>query len=377
MQWLKTKLSMTQEDILQNMINTDNKVKISSTKAITNWETIYIIKNTLLSDYLAKNNLIPQKELKGIQNIFKEEEKIIESPLESQILDQKKIDTLEKYVGYLSQNKDFLEQNIEDILNNFENPYSLNSVIGHELAHHIFREFTKLQSKYFVAFNEGYSFAIQNFLHLFDKKEITDKDIKKWIIWLYKIVWSINISYKEENYKFMKSFILLLWWLTIASAIEKSNKPYVNKTPIDQSYNQNTYSGLFDLYDSTIEKIEDVKIKELLQQLKKTSLNQLKRCKSILIDHATNDIRWFEDSNHKRFRLWAQMFLRTLDLLNHAWWENVVNAFKVAYFKKFFIFLNGMETYDDEKKGARKQLSELISSNEFKAKEMIDLIDKV
>jgi len=49
----------------------------------------------------------------------------------------------------------------------------------------------------------------------------------------------------------------------------------------------------------------------------------------------------------------------------------------VAYFKKFFIFLNGMETYDDEKKGARKQLSELISSNEFKAKEMIDLIDKV
>gem|GEM_PF-7058553 len=106
--------------------------------------------------------------------------------------------------------------------------------------------------------------------------------------------------------------------MTIASAIEKSNKPYVNKTPIDQSYNQNTYSGLFDLYDSTIEKIEDVKIKELLQQLKKTSLNQLKRCKSILIDHATNDIRWFEDSNHKRFRLWAQMFLRTLDLLNHA-----------------------------------------------------------
>jgi hypothetical protein len=378
MKWLETKSGMTQENILKNMVNTTtNKTKISSTKAITNGETIDVIKNTLLSDYLSKNNLISKKELKNIQNIFKEEEKIIESPLEVQILNQEKIDTLERYVGYISKNKDFLKQNIEDIVNNFENPYSLNSVLGHELAHHIFRKFTKLQSKYFVALNEWYSFAIQKFSHLFDKKEITDQDIKEWIIWLYKIVWSINTSYQQNHYKFMRSFILLLWWLTIASAIEKSQSPDIDTTIINESYNQKTYSWLFELYDKSLEEIKDPKIKELLQQLKNTSLNQLQKCKSILIDQATDDIKWFENSNHERFKLWAQMFVHTLDLLNYAWWENIVNALKVAYFKKFFTLLDTRENFDNNTKTAREKLKVLIASNEFKPKEIIELIEKV
>jgi len=173
-----------QEDssILHNMINTEDKPKIIAAKAITNGKVIKVIKNSILSNYLVKNNMIPEKDIKDIQNIFKEGDSIVQKSLESKIFNKEKIDALERYVHYLSDHKEYLKQNIHDIIDNFENPYSLNNIFSHELAHHIFERFTNLQGRTYVELNESYSFAIQKVLHLFDKKNISYQDIQKEIL---------------------------------------------------------------------------------------------------------------------------------------------------------------------------------------------------
>jgi hypothetical protein len=140
------------------------------------------MKNSLLIHYLVENNIIPKKDIKHIQNIFKEGDSVVQESLESKEFDQEKIDALERYIDYLSNNEDYLKQNIESIIDDFENPYSLSSILSHELAHHIFKNFTNLKGKTYVALNESYSFAIQKMLHLFDKKNISNQDIEKQIL---------------------------------------------------------------------------------------------------------------------------------------------------------------------------------------------------
>ena len=131
---------------------------------------------------MVKNNIVPEKDIKNIQNIFKEGDSILQKSLESKVFDEEKIEALEKYVRYLSDHKEYLKQNIYDILDNFKNPYSLNSILSHELAHHIFKKFTNLQGKTYVELNEAYSFAIQKALSLFDEKNISHQDIQNEIV---------------------------------------------------------------------------------------------------------------------------------------------------------------------------------------------------
>lgn len=375
----------SEEQILQDFISTNNKWYITSTNGITDYKTIDIYRNTLLIKYLIKNKLVSDEEIKEIQKIFSKSNGNIAELLNSEKDNPKVKDALEKYVNHMKNNKNFLITNQHDIIDSFENMRSLQSVLWHELAHHIFKRFTRLSWNWIIALNEAYSFALQKFLNILDKEIITYNDIKKEILWLYKIIEERKYVYKEKDYLFMRSFIPLIWWLVAATIIGMKESSPQNQELFNKSYSQDSYYWLFTIYDESINNIKDPKIKELLQSVKKTSIHQLQKSKKILnqsVKEKTKEIymdayEYIDGKITKDSFKWAtKMLIHELELLSMIEDRGVINNYKNDIFLVCSEILDEMKL-DEEQIANKNLLYENLKDKELKFQEIIDLINKV
>ena len=302
---------LTEEDILKSKYVAWWVSYLWPTRAYADGVVINVYKNSVLSNFLVDKWLMERKELHRLHNMFKPFYGEVKAWIES---DVSLYNELQAYVGILEKNKQFLIDNRHELVFDTKNTWSLSNLLWHEMSHNIFADFRKIYEIKSICWwiDEAFSFGLQHSVYLYDPSTIIDKTtLKDHIHNFYKLVVGRQYWYENEKYHFMKSFMLIVSGLFVASAIWLKKHDTRNQIILNKAYGSKNVGELFAFYDEAVRNIEDKDIQDIFLAVKNTSIRKLHDCKVLVNTACDEEIQNIQNLDSKQYR-WSKIPRKSL-----------------------------------------------------------------
>ncbi|MCH8003801.1 MAG: hypothetical protein IH934_04160 [Nanoarchaeota archaeon] len=292
---LKTRHKVKRLDVAVRRAINQTQTSIESANASAEFPHLNVNKNSFLSDFLADTGKIRPARLREYHTFFSKfkthmQRATLELAFEKGDPEEvKKI--LKEYIEMLESAEQHLRNNQHKMLSDIRYSWSLHNVMGHEVAHWVYSELSKMSNDYNLALNEAYSFALQQLMHTFESDYIFTRDnLMEEIRQLYRLI--PPRKYVYEHYNFMKPFIIFTGILVICDSIARKKGDYRNRRIFLQSYSTPTLLAIYQLIEESINNLKNYEFREIIRStLLKTAKSQLRKVKVDIINHLEENLK--------------------------------------------------------------------------------------
>lgn len=205
---------------------------------------------------------------------------------------------LKEYIELLTKKELDLKENLDKMANDVDYDMSLHRVMAHEIAHWVFNEFLSwwngADNGYGYSMREAHGFALQAFLHVFEKDyEFTEQKLLSEINnFIYFVNAHAHTSCGPLQTELEKGFCFLIGISVLCDAIARKNGDYSNKDLYLELYSTHTLMGKYALIKQALANLNDKKFQNIITtKLLQKAIDKFEDLKEDLIDDIKNLIK--------------------------------------------------------------------------------------